>query len=151
MPLLRTHWYSLGTQIYCVPTVDARESFGVTMQHIATEGRVFVLSACQFAQTKVYLFDFEILSKLPIRFVTGLSAQRYVVARSRGDSHRWWINHRLAVGCRARWTVAQNGRNPHRRSRLGRHRSWKVRSRHGRALRSRRVSFLAPFLRRNES
>nr|GAT52936.1 predicted protein [Mycena chlorophos] len=52
MPLLRYHYYSLGTQIYCAPTVDARESWQSTMTHIALEGRCFVLAACQFAQEK---------------------------------------------------------------------------------------------------
>ena len=107
MPLLRTHWYSLGTQIYCVPTVDARESFGVTMQHIATEGRVFVLSACQFAQQKVNLLSIRNIEK-EADFATGLSTQRNVVARSRRDSHRRRIHHRLAAGCRSRWAVAKN-------------------------------------------
>ncbi|KAJ7071118.1 carbon-nitrogen hydrolase [Mycena amicta] len=52
MPLLRHHYYSLGTQIYCAPTVDARPSWQATMTHIALEGRCFVLSACQFSQEK---------------------------------------------------------------------------------------------------
>lgn len=54
MPLLRTYYYSLGTQIYCVPTVDARETWESSMRHIAFEGRCFVLSACQFATEKDY-------------------------------------------------------------------------------------------------
>ncbi|KAI0033402.1 carbon-nitrogen hydrolase [Vararia minispora EC-137] len=54
MPLLRTFYYSKGTQIYCAPTVDARETWQSTMRHIALEGRCFVLSACQFAQRKDY-------------------------------------------------------------------------------------------------
>ncbi|KAI3622369.1 nitrilase 4 [Moniliophthora roreri] len=54
MPLLRYHYYSLGTQIYTAPTVDARPVWQNTMTHIALEGRCFVLSACQFAQEKDY-------------------------------------------------------------------------------------------------
>ncbi|KAI0721368.1 carbon-nitrogen hydrolase [Cerioporus squamosus] len=54
MPLLRTWYYSQGTQIYCAPTVDARPLWQSTMTHIALEGRCFVLSACQFAQEKDY-------------------------------------------------------------------------------------------------
>ncbi|TFY69388.1 hypothetical protein EVG20_g3178 [Dentipellis fragilis] len=54
MPLLRTFYYSKGTQIYCAPTVDARPAWQHTMTHIALEGRCFVLSACQFAQEKDY-------------------------------------------------------------------------------------------------
>ena len=50
MPLLRMHYYQQGVEIYCAPTVDARESWLHTMQHIAAEGRCFVLSACQYAR-----------------------------------------------------------------------------------------------------
>ncbi|KAI0660356.1 carbon-nitrogen hydrolase [Cubamyces menziesii] len=57
MPLLRTFYYSHGTQIYCAPTVDARPAWQHTMTHIALEGRCFVLSACQFAQEKDYPAD----------------------------------------------------------------------------------------------
>ncbi len=47
MPLLRTAMYAKGVQLYCAPTVDDRESWPVSMRHIAIEGRCFVLSACQ--------------------------------------------------------------------------------------------------------
>ncbi|KAJ4499542.1 carbon-nitrogen hydrolase [Lentinula lateritia] len=57
MPLLRTYYYSQGTQIYCAPTVDARPVWQNSMVHIAIEGRCFVLSACQFAQEKDYPED----------------------------------------------------------------------------------------------
>ncbi len=48
MPLLRTTMYAKGIQLYCAPTVDDRDSWVPSMQHIACEGRCFVLSACQF-------------------------------------------------------------------------------------------------------
>ena len=48
MPLLRTAMYQRGIQLYCAPTVDDRETWTVTMRHIALEGRCFVISACQF-------------------------------------------------------------------------------------------------------
>ena len=48
MPLLRTAMYRKGIQFYCAPTVDDRETWPVTMRHIALEGRCFVLSACQY-------------------------------------------------------------------------------------------------------
>ncbi|OCH94772.1 carbon-nitrogen hydrolase [Obba rivulosa] len=54
MPLLRTFYYSQGTQIYCAPTVDARPEWQHSMAHIALEGRCFVLSACQYAEEKDY-------------------------------------------------------------------------------------------------
>ncbi|KAJ7169791.1 carbon-nitrogen hydrolase [Mycena filopes] len=54
MPLLRNHYYSLGTQLYCAPTVDSRGTWQSSMVHIALEGRVFVLSACQYAKESDY-------------------------------------------------------------------------------------------------
>jgi predicted amidohydrolase len=54
LPPVRTYYYSLGTQIYCAPTIDSRDTWQSSMQHIALEGRCFVLSACQFATEKDY-------------------------------------------------------------------------------------------------
>ena len=48
MPLLRTAMYAKDTEIWCAPTVDARPVWQSTMQHIAPEGRCFVVSACQY-------------------------------------------------------------------------------------------------------
>ncbi len=48
MPLLRTYMYSKGIQIYCAPTADYRDTWPSTMQHIALEGRCFVLSCSQY-------------------------------------------------------------------------------------------------------
>ncbi len=48
MPLLRTAMYAQGIELYCAITVDDRPSWISTVQHIALEGRCFVLSACQF-------------------------------------------------------------------------------------------------------
>ena len=48
MPLLRTFMYSQGIEIYCAPTADHRTTWTATMQHIATEGRCFVLGCNQF-------------------------------------------------------------------------------------------------------
>lgn len=51
MPLLRTAMYAKGVQIYCAPTVDERDIWQASMRHIAHEGRVFVISACQVADS----------------------------------------------------------------------------------------------------
>jgi nitrilase len=50
MPLLRAAMYAKGIQFYCAPTVDDREIWQASMQHIALEGRCFVLSACQYSR-----------------------------------------------------------------------------------------------------
>ena len=47
MPALRMAMYQQRVAIYCAPTADDRDSWRSTMQHIALEGRCFVLSACQ--------------------------------------------------------------------------------------------------------
>jgi len=47
MPLLRTAMYAKGVQVWCAPTVDARDIWQASMRHIAHEGRMFVVSACQ--------------------------------------------------------------------------------------------------------
>lgn len=52
MPLFRAAMYSKGIELYCAPTADARNSWAPTVQHIAVEGRCFVLSANQFSQRK---------------------------------------------------------------------------------------------------
>ncbi|CAD2215769.1 nitrilase [Angomonas deanei] len=51
MPLLRMSYYAKGVQVYCAPTVDEREMWRHTMQHIAAEGRCFVASAVQIQGT----------------------------------------------------------------------------------------------------
>lgn len=48
MPQLRLALYQEGVQLWCAPTVDDRDEWQTTMRHIAYEGRMFVLSACQF-------------------------------------------------------------------------------------------------------
>ncbi|WOD17355.1 nitrilase-related carbon-nitrogen hydrolase [Paraburkholderia kirstenboschensis] len=52
MPLLRMAMYAKGIQIYCAPTADSRPTWAPSMQHIALEGRCFVLSACQHLRRK---------------------------------------------------------------------------------------------------
>ncbi|MFT3720111.1 carbon-nitrogen hydrolase family protein [Pseudorhodoferax sp.] len=51
MPLLRTAMYAKGVQVWCAPTVDARDIWQASMRHIAHEGRLFLVSACQVQPT----------------------------------------------------------------------------------------------------
>jgi nitrilase len=48
MPLLRMAMFAQGVELYCAPTVDDRETWALSMRHIAFEGRCFVLSAVQY-------------------------------------------------------------------------------------------------------
>jgi nitrilase len=48
MPLMRTAMYAKGLDIWCTPTVDDREIWQSSMRHIAYEGRLFLVSACQY-------------------------------------------------------------------------------------------------------
>jgi nitrilase len=52
MPMLRMAMYAKNVAIYCAPTVDDRDTWISTMQHVALEGRCFVLTACQFLRRK---------------------------------------------------------------------------------------------------
>lgn len=58
MPLMRTAMYGQGIQLYCAPTADQRPIWVTSMQHIAAEGRCFVLSTNQFAKRSDYPADF---------------------------------------------------------------------------------------------
>ena len=48
MPMMRMAMYSKNVALYCAPTADDRDTWLSSMQHIALEGRCFVLTACQF-------------------------------------------------------------------------------------------------------
>jgi len=48
MPLARMAMYQKGVQLYIAPTADQREEWQYTIQHIALEGRCFVLSCNQY-------------------------------------------------------------------------------------------------------
>lgn len=54
MPLARMAMYQKGVEIYLAPTADSRESWQSTMQHIALEGRCFVLASNQFVRKSDY-------------------------------------------------------------------------------------------------
>ncbi len=54
MPLARAALYAKGVDVYLAPTADARDSWQATLQHIACEGRCFVLSSNQFVKREDY-------------------------------------------------------------------------------------------------
>jgi nitrilase len=57
MPALRMAMYQQRVALYCAPTADDRDSWKSTMQHIALEGRCFVLSACQHLRRSQFPAD----------------------------------------------------------------------------------------------
>ncbi|MBI6628507.1 carbon-nitrogen hydrolase family protein [Pontibaca salina] len=59
MPALRMHMYAQGVAFYCAPTADTRDTWLATMQHIALEGRCFVLSACQYITRRAFGAEHE--------------------------------------------------------------------------------------------
>lgn len=71
MPLARMNLYQQGVDIYLAPTADHRDSWQASMQHIACEGRCFVLACNQFVRKRDY----------PKRFQEELSDQPDVMTR----------------------------------------------------------------------
>jgi nitrilase len=59
MPALRLAMYDKRVSIYCAPTADDRDTWAPSMQHIALEGRCYVLSACQHITRGAYPVDYE--------------------------------------------------------------------------------------------
>ena len=64
MPALRMAMYQQRVAIYCAPTADDRDTWQSTMQHIALEGRCFVLSACQHLRRSQFPAD-KMNNRLP--------------------------------------------------------------------------------------
>ena len=59
LPLMRAAMYAKGTEIYCAPTADSRDSWIASMRHIAVEGRCFVLSCGQFTRRRDFPLDYR--------------------------------------------------------------------------------------------
>ena len=54
MPLARMAMYGQGIEFYLAPTADSRDAWQSTLQHIALEGRCFVLGCNQYVEKKDY-------------------------------------------------------------------------------------------------
>jgi nitrilase len=59
MPLARMSMYGKGVEIYLAPTADQRETWQATMQHVAQEGRCFVLGCNQYVTRDMYPEDLQ--------------------------------------------------------------------------------------------
>ncbi len=64
MPLARMAMYGQGVQIYAAPTADARPRWQSTLQHIAIEGRCYVLGCNQYVTRAMYPTDLELAHEL---------------------------------------------------------------------------------------
>ena len=60
MPMLRMAMYSKGVTVYCAPTADDRDTWVPSMQHIALEGRCYVLTACQYITRSQFPEHYEV-------------------------------------------------------------------------------------------
>src|SRR5690606_395226 len=63
MPMMRQAMYAKRIQLYCAPPADGRPTWAPSMQHIALEGRCYVLSTSQFCTRADYPDDY--VSTLP--------------------------------------------------------------------------------------
>lgn len=64
MPLARTAMYTKGVDLYLAPTADSRDAWQSTIQHIALEGRCFVLGCNQFVTKDMYPADLACFDEL---------------------------------------------------------------------------------------
>ena len=77
MPLARMALYGKGVEIYLAPTADSRDTWQATLQHIACEGRCFVLGCNQYVTKSMYPADLpgvEELANQPEEMCRGGSA-----------------------------------------------------------------------------
>ncbi len=54
MPMARMALYEQGVELYLAPTADSRDAWVASMQHIALEGRCYVLSCNQYVTKDLY-------------------------------------------------------------------------------------------------
>lgn len=64
MPLARYAMYQQGVEIYIAPTADSRDSWTAMMQHIAMEGKCYVLGCNQFFKKSMYPERYQSLVNL---------------------------------------------------------------------------------------
>jgi len=64
MPLARMTMYGKGVDIYLAPTADARDRWQATLQHIALEGRCFVLGCNQYVTKDMYPSEMDVQGDL---------------------------------------------------------------------------------------
>lgn len=64
MPLARMAMYGKGVEIYLAPTADSRETWQASLQHIACEGRCFVLGCNQYVTKTMYPSDLNGIEEL---------------------------------------------------------------------------------------
>ncbi|MCC7144967.1 MAG: carbon-nitrogen hydrolase family protein [Phycisphaeraceae bacterium] len=77
MPLARMAMYAKGVGVYLAPTADFRQPWQATLQHIAYEGRCYVLGCNQYVTRAMYpadLRDTDVLANLPEEISSGGSA-----------------------------------------------------------------------------
>ncbi|MEZ4638010.1 MAG: carbon-nitrogen hydrolase family protein [Caldilineaceae bacterium] len=88
MPLARMSLYGKGVEIYLAPTADSRDTWQATMQHIACEGRCFVLGCNQYVTKSMYPADLPGVEELADQPEEMSRRQRHRVAvgRSAGRS-----------------------------------------------------------------
>ena len=105
MPLLRTFMYSQGIEIYCAPTADHRPTWSATMQHIAAEGRCFVLGCNQFNRRRDFPKNYATaFGEEPERCSRAAEAALSVLlesswqARTLKMKQSWWLSS-TAVCC----------------------------------------------------
>lgn len=79
MPLARMALYAQGVEIYIAPTADARDTWHATLQHIACEGRCYVLGCNQYVTKSMYPADLR--GRIDLAGIEDLTDQPDVMCR----------------------------------------------------------------------